>query len=389
MKIRAVHITRVDFPQKSAKATAHNVLSQHARTIIRLVTDDGLTGLGECSGDPDIYRLACRIAESVIGMDIWHTNALRLDYAGMAFHQRNGRNGWIAFGGVETAFWDLKAKSLNRPLCDLFGGARRDRIPVVLGLGVAPLPPGASRADVEAMIGDLGNVSRVTENAQARVAEHRFTTIKIKSAAHSTAWDLAVITALRETFGPDMKLRIDPNAAYSPARAAELFPRLDPLELEFFEDPTADIEGMSRLRRKVTTPLATNMCVIQFDHIPPAVRLGAVDIVLGDVYHWGGVAAVCDLIRVCDALGLGFGIHSTLEGEWDIGTAVNLHLCAALPELKHAMDGNFPSPASGIATEPLEVMGGCISLPDGPGLGITLDEEKIGRLRLEEFRAEA
>jgi glucarate dehydratase len=244
-------------------------------------------------------------------------------------------------------------------------------------MSAAPLPAGATRAEVEAFMGDLANVGEVVAAARRQLAGTGIDTIKIKSAALRPAWDLAVLEALRQEFGPSMRLRIDPNAGYSPARALALFPRLDAVGLEFFEDPTGDIAGMARLRRRVRTPLATNMCVIQFEHLPPAIRMGAVDIVLGDVYHWGGIAAVRDLMAVCEAFGLGFGIHSTLESEWDIGVAANLHLMAAAPRVAHAMDGNFPSAAGGIVTRPLELREGCLLVPEGPGLGITLDEAKL------------
>lgn len=387
--VERVHLTRVDFPQGHAKPTAHNVLSKHSRTIVRLQTNDGLTGYGECSGDPDIWRLACRFAEGLIGRDPRAINARRFEFARMNFHQRNGRNGHIAFGGVESACWDLAARACGRPLCDLFGGAVRDEIDLVVGLSAVSAPPGTTRAEVEAMLDDLGNVERVVEDARERIGEAGFGTIKIKSAAYRPQWDIAVLTALRTAFGPDMRLRIDPNGAYTPAQAIQLFTRLDELGLEFFEDPTRDIEGMARLRSRVTTPLATNMCVIRFEDIPPAFRLGAVDIVLGDVYHWGGIAAMRELIDVTDALGLGFAVHSVLESEWDIGIAVNLHVSAASPSARLGMNATLPSPCGGIITEPYRVREGRVAVPTGPGLGIELDENKINSLREDEFRTRA
>lgn len=109
---------------------------------------------------------------------------------------------------------------------------------------------------------------------------------------------------------------------------------------------------------------------------------------LGDVYHWGGIIAVRGLIAVCDAFGLGFGIHSTLESEWDIGVATNLHIAAAAPSSTMAIDGHFPSAAGGIVQgDPLAVKDGAICVPDGPGLGITLDEAKVDALTVDRFEA--
>jgi len=388
MIIVRARLSRVRYPLGGAKATAHDVVSEHHRTIIRLDTDTGQIGLGECSGHPDTWRLARLLAERVLGRDPAAMGPFRFAFARMNFHQRNGRNGWIAYGGIETALWDLLGRDAGRPLVDLLGGRCRDAVPVVKGLGAVPLPAGATREEVLAFTADLGNVERVVAAARESLGDTGIGTIKIKSAACRPEWDVRLLSALREAFGPQMRLRIDPNAGYTPAEAFNLFRRLDPLGLEYFEDPTADIEGMARLRRVVRTPLATNMCVIQFEHLPPAIRLGAVDIVLGDVYHWGGIAAVRDLIAVCDAFGLGFGIHSTLESEWDIGVAANLHIAAAAPSATMAIDGHFPSAAGGIVRgAPLAVRDGAIAVPEGPGLGITLDEAKLDQLSVDRFEA--
>ncbi len=384
MKIVAATLDRVRFPLGGTKVTAHNAISEHFRTIIRLHTECGLEGLGECSGHDDTWRLAGILSRTCLGRNPHDTGPIRHDFASMNFHQRNGRNGWIAYGGIETALFDLQGKAAGLPLFDLLGGAFRIRIPVVKGLSAVPLPAGANRQDVEAFVADLSNVDRVVEDARQKIGQTGIGTIKLKSAAISPEWDVAALTALRECFGAEMKLRIDPNAGYTPAQAMRLFPRLDRLGLEWYEDPTADIEGMARLKRYVSTPLATNMCVIQFEHLPPAIRLDALDIVLGDVYHWGGIAAVRDLIAVCDAMDLGFGIHSTLESEWDIGVAVNLHIAAAFPAVRHAIDGTFPSPDGGILDrQVLEVKDGMVAVPEGPGLGVRLDETKIARLAVD------
>ncbi len=383
MKIVAAELDRVRYPMVGTKVTAHNAVSEHFRTIVRLFTECGRVGLGECSGHPDSWRLAGLIAKESLGRDPHDAALFRFDFARANFHQRNGRNGWIAYGAIETAFFDLQGKHADRPLFDLLGGACRKHIRVVKGLSAVPLAAGATRNDVENFVADLGNVDRLVGDARRKLGETGIGSIKLKSAAISPDWDVAALSALREAFGPEMKLRLDPNAGYSPARAISLFTRLDPLNLEYFEDPTGDIEGMARLKRHLRTPLATNMCVIQFEHIPCAIQMNSVDIVLGDVYHWGGVTAVRDLAAVCEVMGLGFGIHSTLESEWDIGVACNLHLAAALPAVRHAIDGHFPSADGGIVKEQLKVKDGAITVPEGPGLGVTLDEAKIQSLSVD------
>ena len=250
------------------------MVGEKFRSLIRLQTDDGLEGLGETSGTPDIFRLAVRFASSLLGKNPLDWSRLHHEFARTSFHQMNGRNGWIALGGVDMACWDLAGKRFDLPLHDMLGGASRKRIDVACGITAVPLAKNATGDDAIEVMSDLGNVDMIVEEASRRVRRHGFQTIKVKSAAYRTEWDFRVMEALRDTFGRDMKLRIDPNAGYSPATVLPLLKRMDALNLEYYEDPTFGIDGMARLRREVRTSLATNMCVIQFEHLGPAISLG-------------------------------------------------------------------------------------------------------------------
>ena len=115
---------------------------------------------------------------------------------------------------------------------------------------------------------------------------------------------MALLRDLRAALGPSVKLRWDPNANYPPAEAAALAQRLEELNLEHYEDPTRGIAGMAQVRAHVTTPLATNMCVITFDHLAHAIRQPCVDVLLADVVMWGGPQAIVDLAAVTPLLAL-------------------------------------------------------------------------------------
>ena len=118
---------------------------------------------------------------------------------------------------------------------------------------------------------------------------------------------------MRETFGDQIGLRVDPNAGWTAQTALRVCKQLDKYDLEYIEDPTWGLEAMARLRKDIKTPLSTNMCVVEFDQIPPAIRLGAVDIILADCHKWGGIWQTKKLASVCETFKLGMSMHSGSE----------------------------------------------------------------------------
>ncbi|HEY6433110.1 MAG TPA: enolase C-terminal domain-like protein, partial [Acetobacteraceae bacterium] len=200
-------------------------------------------------------------------------------------------------------------------------------------------------------------------------------------------WDVALLRDLRAALGPAVSLRWDPNANYPPAEAAGLTQRLEELKLEFYEDPTRGIAGMAQVRAHVSTPLATNMCVISFDHLAHAIRQPCVDVLLADVVMWGGPQAIVDLAGVAPLLGLDLTIHSAFE--LGIGTAMNLHLAAALAPIRRPVDFGLENMEHELVTPRIPVRDGKVRAPDGPGLGVTLDRDELARCQTEAVTIEA
>jgi glucarate dehydratase len=194
---------------------------------------------------------------------------------------------------------------------------------------------------------------------------------------------VAVLRALREAFGPALNLRLDANGGFAPVEALRLGKAVEDLDLQYLEDPVAGLDAMARLRRDLRTPFATNMCIIDFDQLPVGIRSGAADIVLGDIFHWGGIQAFRELAAVCGTFRLGMGMHSF----WEMGlaTALNLHLAAAHRQVDHAIDGILWLYEDDIIAGPrMVVQGGSLPVPGGPGVGVDLDEDKVARFRIEE-----
>jgi glucarate dehydratase len=143
---------------------------------------------------------------------------------------------------------------------------------------------------------------------------------------------------------------------------------------------------MASLRRRLRTPLASNMCVVELNDLPPAVRLGALDVVLGDVFCWGGLSAMVELAAICRTFGLDLVIHSWFE--LGVATAANLHLAAAIPHITRAMDCTLPLHAGDVVTGGAPpIREGMLEVPEAPGLGVSLDESAVARYAIQRWSA--
>jgi glucarate dehydratase len=270
---------------------------------------------------------------------------------------------------LETACWDLIGKAVDRPLHQLLGGRMRDRIPMIAYLMYRlPSPSGG---------GGEQTAEQLVEHARALVAEHGLRTLKLKGGVLEPEEEYATVRALREAF-PAHDLRFDPNALWTAETAVRMGRRLEELDLEWYEDPTWGVDAMSRVRRDVRIPFATNMCCVQLDQLPVAIRAGALDVQLLDVHDWGGLGQTLKGAATCEAFGLGIGLHS--GGEAGVSTALYLQLAAALPKLPHAVDSFYHHQTEDVITRPHRYVDGCFGVPDGPGLGVELDLDQLRRL---------
>src|SRR5262249_25802396 len=145
------------------------------------------------------------------------------------------------------------------------------------------------------------------------------------------ALEVETVRQLRRAFGPRVPLRIDPNSAWTVETSVEVGTLLKEQLSNggYLEDPTAGLEGMAEVRRLllkagVETPLASNVAVTSFAHIPQAVATDAVQIILSDHHYWGGMRQVQHLGKICQTFGLGLSMHS------------NSHLGVSLMAMTHA-----------------------------------------------------
>jgi glucarate dehydratase len=208
------------------------------------------------------------------------------------------------------------------------------------------------------------------------VGRYGFSTIKYKGGVKTPEEEIENLRALRLAF-PKAKLRYDPQAIFSPATSLRLGKKIEDLDLEYLEDPCWGNEGMARVRDRLSVPMATNMCVIDLDGVAVGLRMGSIDVVLGDIFEWGGISRIKKLQGACDIFQLNLNFHSAAE--LGIGTAAYLHLAASVPALPHALDTHILELAGDVVMDGTIRLTerGTIPVPSGPGLGVQLDPERF------------
>jgi glucarate dehydratase len=388
LQVTAATITPVAFrdPPLLNRVGVHEPFA--LRAVLELETDAGVIGLGETYGDAVHLERLQTAAAAIVGIDVFALNELRnrvaAALAGAVGTDRHRLTGTInstgtvdrVFSPFEVACLDAQGRAIGRPVCDLLGGPMRDRVPFSAYLFYKwARHPGEEPDEWGAALDPEGVVAQ----ARKMIGEYGFSAIKLKGGVFSPKEEAAAILALREAF-PDYPLRLDPNGLWSVRTAVEIGNELGGT-LEYLEDPTSGIDAMSEVGAQVPMPLATNMCIVDFDHLPEGIEKRAVGVVLSDHHFWGGLTRSRLLAGVCGTFGLGLSMHS--NSHLGISLAAMTHLGAASPELSYACDTHWPWKAASedvVVPGVLEIVAGAVAVPPGPGLGVELDRDNLARL---------
>lgn len=374
MKVVDVKATPVYVPMHHPLRWSFGVEPGTTRTIVELVTDEGLVGLGESNGGAPLAEAVLQCAPLVLGVDPLDVSSVAKRFSiYRVTSEQMARSAQFKMAGaaIEMALWDLVGKMLNRRCGDLWGGIDRERVEFTAYEFY--------RSESIDEVGHYSDPQFVADHTVEWIEKYGFRDMKLKNGVLDPHLEIDTVRRIRDA-GDKVGLRnirIDPNQAWSVPTSIRVLQKLAPYDIEFCEDPTWGIEGMGLVRRDSSIPLATNMCVIGFDQIPLAVRTRAIDIILGDVHFWGGPTAIMQLAKVCDTFNIGMSMHS--DRELGISTAAVLHLAASQPTVSHAIDSHLIDQAGDVITEPFEFSGGCLKVPDGPGLGVDLDREQLAR----------
>jgi glucarate dehydratase len=330
------------------------------RAVVRLRTEDGLEGLGEGPGGGLFVQELRAAAKHVVGADPYHLEALKV-----LIGERNPR----VFAAIETACLDLIGKATGRPVYELLGGPVRRKVPFSAYLFF--------REEGDDEWGPALTPEQLVKQAERFHEQYGMFVFKLKGGVLDPFEEVETIRQLRERFGPRAGLRLDPNACWSVETSLRVAEQLRDLNIEYLEDPTAGIEGMAQVARQTPIALSTNMCVTSFEHIPVAFRERAVQVVLGDHHGWGGMMAFRDAGKICQTLRWGYSQHS--NSHLGISFAAMIHLGASVPNLVYHSDTHYPWNPNDIVneTEIFKFKDGCATLSDAPGLGVTIDEDKL------------
>ena len=332
--------------------------SSFLRAVVRLRAENGLEGLGEGPGGGLVQQLRAA-SRHVVGADPYQIERLRVLTGG------NGR----VFAAIESACLDLIGKATGRPVYELLGGPVRRRVPFAAYLFY--------KEEGDDEWGQALTPEELVRQAERFHELYGMTVFKLKAGVLDPFEEVATMKLLRERFGPRAGLRIDPNAAWSVETAVRVAERLRETDLEYLEDPTAGIEGMAQVAKRTPIALSTNMVVTAFEHIATAFRLSAVQVVLGDHHGWGGLFSMRHLGVICQTLKWGLAQHS--NSHLGISFAGMIHAGAAIPPLVYASDTHYPWNPSDVVreTDRFRFRDGAIDLWDAPGLGVTIDEDKL------------
>lgn len=367
MKIVDLKTTPVTIPMEAPLRWSLGVERGTTRTILEVQTDQGIVGIGETYGGVATARALQSLKEMVTGTDPFEFEKTlkKLQVFCISYETFVAPHVTAA---LEMACLDIEGKALNRSAASLLGGKYKDKIPFAAYLFYRyPAADGTGGED---------SPEKMLDYTHALVEHYGFDVLKLKGGVLPPKEELRTIKLLREAF-PDFQIRFDPNAAWSVSTSINTLRRMLDYDIEYAEDPTWGIEGMSLVRRDVPIPLATNMCVINFEQIPLAVRTRCIDIILSDVHYWGGLASNKKLAGVCETFQIGLGMHS--DRELGISTAAQLQLASALPFMSYAPDSHYHHQSDDIITKPFEYKNGCFTIPEGPGLGVEIDRDKLAK----------
>lgn len=362
MKIRSVRATPVNIPLRAPYRFSYGSTASLTKTVIELTTEDGVTGLGECA-DGDRARDVMAMGERLVGLDIRVINqAQNLCLPGMAYTPwGNVTAARRVFGGIEMAMWDARGKTEGAPLALLLGGAVRDKIALTeyFSFRLRGIDPGEMTP------------LDVARYCAAMVEKHNSPIFEGKVATVAMADEVTMLREIRAAIDA-RELRIDANGGYTLPTARLALRAFSPFDIRWFEEPCETYEEMAALRAHTDIAFSSHRI-----DLAAAMRLHSPDAIVTNLNELGGIVATVAFIKTADSFNVGFRFHS---GETGIASAAYLHVTAATEAVRDASQTLLRWYADDVIEGgPMVPQNGMVSLPDGPGLGVTLDPKALAR----------
>jgi D-galactarolactone cycloisomerase len=365
MKITDVKTIRLraTIPAEGQVFSRSGVRSTRSTTLVQVETDEGLNGIGSCSGNGELLEfIISRILKPlIVGMDPTEIDQLWDKAYVRGGHKEFGTRGVgvVALSGIDIALWDIQGKARGVPLYELLGGKSRDKVPVY-ATALYPEEP-----------------AQVARRARA-FADQGFHGVKIK-VGFDLDEDLRIVRAVRRELGKDFVVMTDANQGYSLDVALQAAAGFADAGAFWLEEPlfVEDIEGHAALRERGRVPIAVGENLHTCAAFRDFIASGAVDFLQPDVARAGGITEV----RKIAALGAKHGLPVSFHTWGDaIALAASVHLSAALQDcIVMELDYTYNPLREELLRQPLELVRGFLIPPEKPGLGVELDPEALER----------
>ncbi|MDX8452333.1 mandelate racemase/muconate lactonizing enzyme family protein [Mesorhizobium sp. VK9D] len=365
MRITRVRFTLCGYELATPIPLACGRLTHRNFGIVTVETDAGLTGIGETSVNfPPwcVHERRATIEDGLAGLLIGE-NPLDIDrlWRKMVEATRAFTRMWAegaimqAISGIDIALWDLAGKHFGMPVWQLLGRRYREEIECY-AVGFSAVDPAAGALEMQ---------RKGYRHAKMRIG-------------FNDAEDIAKACAMRDAVGAGFGMMIDANQAFDLPRARTMLRELEPLSLSWLEEPllTDDLDGYRRLREEFPAlPLAWGENAFALSDYRDFLGADAVQFVMPDPCRSGGFTQATRMCEAADELGIPFSPHHYGS---DIGFVAALHLAASRPNFSIMLRDEAPVPLRGdLLAQPVVVDNGKVRLPEGPGLGVELNERVV------------
>ena len=351
--------------------------------FVKLTTDDGLVGWGECytqlDRDVAIEHHVHELVPLHRGAQPLRDQAL---YSRRYFATLPGLRGSMdlscAQAGIEQAMWDLAGKSLGAPVYNLLGGACRDRVRVYAnGWYGGARTPEAYGAMAEATVAKGFTALKFDpfpgpwRQYVGRKGEQAF---------------VANVTAVREAVGSDIDLLIEGHRRLAPMHAIRLAREIAPLGIYWYEEPVPvnNIAALAEVRREAPMPIVTGETLYSKGDFVPVFEQRAADIINPDVCSCGGILELKEIAAMAEPYYVAVSPHN--YNSTSMGLAATVHAAATMPNfIITEYFVNFALTSALISSDTLTPENGYIVLPDRPGLGVDLNEDALAEYTYRQF----
>jgi len=222
-------------------------------------------------------------------------------------------------------------------------------------------------------VGGESTPQTIAKYCEEAVRKYGFTRLEGKVGIFHPNFDIKTIEAIRGEVGPEVELGVDANGVWSPETAIKVIKKMDSYDLCNVEEPCRDLEACARVRRRVDVPISTH-CPL----VAEVMKLGVADVMVCDPYEVGGILVTKKLVAAAELHNLGFWLHSAAE--LGVSMAANMHIVASSPHIIHPSQGTYEHIADDvIKSGKFKIKDGCIVVPNGPGLGVEIDETRLKR----------